>query len=171
VQAQDIFRDLDQLKREVSDLRNQVNELQTQYHWLQRAVLKTVPSAEQKPAEKAAPVQKQAANPEAPLDEQALTRKICRAVGKFFTEADASLRMSNSDAAQARMRRAFKELNGALTGYQGLHRVSKLLGIYEGLTWDTYVAVELSQSVQGNEDFIAALNRHKQKYRDTCPKE
>lgn len=171
VQSQDIFRDMDQMKRDVADLKNQVSELQTQFYWLRRAVLKSVPAQEQKPSEKAAPAEKKPAKEETAVDDKELTRKICQAVGKFFTEADAALRMGNSDAAKEKMRRAFRTLNSKLEGYQGLHRVNKLLGIYEGLTWDTYVAVELAQSVQGNEDFIAALNRHKQKYADTCPKE
>ena len=68
------------------------------------------------------------------------------------------------------MRSAFHKLNSTLQEYSKLHRVSKLLGIYEGLAWDTYVAVELSGSIQGNQEFIKTLNAHKRKYNETCPK-
>ena len=39
------------------------------------------------------------------------------------------------------------------------------------ITWDTYVAVDLRDSVQGNNAFIDALNEHRRKYRDTCPRD
>ena len=68
------------------------------------------------------------------------------------------------------MRGAFDKLNSTLQEYSRLHRVSKLLGIYDDLAWDTYVAVELTGSVQGNEDFIKTINNHKRKYNETCPK-
>ena len=69
------------------------------------------------------------------------------------------------------MKKALQNMNSSLQEYAKTHRVSKLLSIYEGLAWDTYVAVELRRSVQGNEDFLKVLGQHKQKYIDTCPKE
>jgi hypothetical protein len=106
-----------------------------------------------------------------PVDEKEITRSACQAVGKFFTEVDASLRASDEKVAEARMKEALRHMNSALSDYAHTHRVSKLLNIYEGLAWDTYVAVELRQSIQGNQGFLDALNRHKKKYRETCPGE
>ena len=77
--------------------------------------------------------------------------------------------MSNSTAADERMRTAFRNLNSTLQEFSRLHRVSKLLGIYEGLAWDTYVAVELSGSVQGNQEFIKTINNHKRKFKRNMP--
>jgi hypothetical protein len=170
-QSQDLFSEMDQLKQQLSQLKNEVSELRSQYLSLRKAILKSAAAEPQQAPVKAPPEEKKAEKPAAPVDEKALTKTICQAVGQFFIEADASLKMSNSDVAEQRMRAAFRKLNATLEGYSELHRVNKLLTIYEGVTWDTYVAVELRQSVQGNEDFIAALNRHKKKYNETCPKE
>jgi len=169
-QSQDVFRELDQVKREVSALRNEVNDLKNQFYSLREAILRSVASQDQRASRRALPKGEPAKKQEAPVDEKQLTDSICQAVGKFFAEVDVALRMSDSAAADDRMRGAFHKLNSTLQDYSRLHRVSKLLGIYEGLAWDTYVAVELSGSVQGNEDFIRTINKHKQKYNETCPK-
>lgn len=169
--SQDLFSEMDQLKQQISQLRNQVNELRNQYFYLRKAILKSAASEPQQPPAQPPAEAKKAEKATPTVDEKDLTRTICRAVGQFFVEADASLKMTNSDAAEQRMRKAFRKLNDTLEGYSELHRVNKLLTIYEGVTWDTYVAVELMQSVQGNQDFIASLNRHKKKYNETCPKE
>ncbi len=171
-QSQDLVRQVDQLKEDLADLRNEINSLKTLVYGLRKAMLEsaTAPSAQQM-AEKPPAKKETAAKPEPAVDEKQLTRVICTAVGKFFDEADASLRQSNSTAARDSMNKALLNLNSALEGYSGTHRVSKLLSIYEGLAWDTYVAVALRRSIQGNEDFIASLNSHRKKYVDTCPKE
>jgi cell division septum initiation protein DivIVA len=161
---------MDQVKKEIAQLKLEVSDLKTQYLSLRKAILKSAYEEQQPPAKPPA-AEKKAEKPGPAVDEKELTKIICRAVGQFFVEADASLKASNSDIAKERMRSAFRKLNATLEGYSELHRVSKLLTIYEGVTWDTYVAVELMQSVQGNADFIAALNKHKQKYNETCPKE
>jgi hypothetical protein len=169
VQAQEIFRDVDQVKRDVSDLKNEVNELKNQFYWLRKAVLKSAATEDQPSSQPAASQQQKTEKQDAALDEKQLTAVICKAVGKFFAEVDAALRMTDAEDAGARMRNAFGDLNSVLQGQRALHRVSKLLDIYEGLAWDTYVAVQLSGSVQGNQDFLAALNKHKRKFADTCP--
>jgi hypothetical protein len=170
VQAQDVFRDIDQLKRDISDLRNQVTDLRNQFFELRQAILKSVASQDQQTSAKLPRQEDRTPKKEEAVDEKELTNSICQAVGKFFGEADAVLAMSNSTAADERMRSAFRKLNSTLQDYSRLHRVSKLLGIYEGLAWDTYVAVELTGSVQGNQEFIKNINDHKRKYNETCPK-
>ncbi len=169
-QSQDIFREMDQVKRDVSALKNEVNDLRTQFYSLREAILKSVASQDQSASVQALPKEKTAEKQETPVDEKQLTDSICQAVGKFFGEVDAALAMSDSSAADERMRKAFHRMNSTLQHYSKLHRVSKLLGIYEGLAWDTYVAVELIGSVQGNADFIKTIDNHKQKYNETCPK-
>jgi hypothetical protein len=171
-QSQDLVRQVDQLKEDLVDLRNEVNALKTLVYGLRKAMLESapVPPAQQM-TEKTPPKKQTVAKAEPAADEKELTRVICKAVGKFFVEADASLRQSNSTAARDSMNRALLNLTSALEGYSGTHRVSKLLSIYEGLAWDTYVAVALRQSIQGNEEFIASLNAHRRKYNDTCPRE
>jgi hypothetical protein len=69
------------------------------------------------------------------------------------------------------MKQALQNLNSSLKTYAGMHRVAKILNIYEGLAWDAYVAVELRGSVAGNADFREALAKHKRKYLETCPKQ
>ena len=119
----------------------------------------------------APPKEEKAVTPEPPVDEKQVTKAACLAVGKFFTEAEASVRASDASVAEARMKKALQNMNSSLQEYAKTHRVSKLLSIYEGLAWDSYVAVELRRSVQGNEEFLKTLRQHKQKYIDTCPKE
>jgi hypothetical protein len=168
-QSQDIFREMDQLKKEISDLKNEVSNLRNLVYDLRKAVLTS--ATDQQPSEKVTPKEEKVAKPEQPVDEKQVTKVACQAVGKFFSEAEASVRASDASVAEARMKKALKNLNASLQEYAKTHRVSKLLGIYEGLAWDTYVAVELRRSVQGNEDFLKVLGQHKQKYIDTCPKE
>jgi hypothetical protein len=168
--SQDVFREMDQIKRDVSALKNEVNDLKNQFYSLRESILKSVASQDERAPAKAAPKQEATKKQEMSVDETQLTDSICQAVGKFFGEVDAALAMRDSSAATERMRKAFHKMNSTLQHYSGLHRVSKLLRIYDGLAWDTYVAVELIGSVQGNEDFIKTINKHKQKYNETCPK-
>ncbi|MBI4964813.1 MAG: hypothetical protein HY913_16175 [Desulfomonile tiedjei] len=168
VHSQDLFRDMDQVKRDLTELKNEVNQLRTLVYSLREAVLKSVTSQDQGQPEKARPKEEKAAKSEIPADDKEITREVCPVVGKFFTEVDAALKASDDSAAEARMREASRKMNASLAKYAGTHRVSKLLTIYEGLAWDTYVAVELRGSIQGNQEFIEALNRHKRKYRETC---
>ncbi len=169
-QSQDIFREMDQVKKDVSALRNEVNELKDQINGLRQAILKSVASQDQSASGQAPPKEKAAKKQEMSVHEEQLTDSICQTVGKFFVEVDSALAMSDSSAADEKMKKAFHRMNSTLQHYSSLHRVSKLLGIYEGLAWDTYVAVELSGSVQGNEQFIKTINKHKQKYNETCRK-
>jgi hypothetical protein len=170
VHAQDFIRELQQVKSEVSDLKNQVSELKTMVYGLREAVLKNVTKPEKQPKEKAPSKLEEAKQREAEADPAELTRAICPAVGKFFREVDASLRASTQAAARARMKKAYDEMNASLSKYIGLHRVNKLLNIYEDLAWDTYIAVEMRQTIQGNEQFLEVLNKHRQKYREGCKK-
>ena len=168
--SQDVFREMDQVKRDVSTLKNEVNDLKNQFYLLREAILKSVASQDQRGLGKAQPKEEATKKQETSVDEAQLTDSICQAVGKFFGEVDAALAMSDSSAADQRMKKAFHKMNSTLQHYSGLHRVSKLLSIYDGLAWDTYVAVELTGSVQGNAAFIKTINEHKQKYNETCPK-
>ena len=161
-QSQDIFREIDQVKRDMSDLRNELNDLKNQFYGLRQSILRSVASQDQ-PTPGTQPKEEPIVKQETSVDEKQLTDSICQAVGKFFAEVDVVLRMSDSGAADDRMRGAFHKLNSTLQEYSRLHRVSKLLGIYDDLAWDTYVAVELTGSVQGNEDFIKTINNHKRK--------
>ena len=170
VYAQDFIRELQDVKSQVSDLQNQVSELRTTVNGLREALLKSVTKREKQPEEKAPSKLEEAKQKEAEADPAELTRAICPAVGKFFREVDASLRASSQAAARARMKKAYDEMNESLSKYIGLHRVNKLLNIYEDLALDTYVAVEMSQTIQGNQDFLNVLNRHRQKYREACEK-
>jgi hypothetical protein len=169
--SQDLFREMDQLKQEISDLKNEVTNLRNMVYDLRKAVLTSSTAPDKQPSEKVAPKEQKVAKPEQPVDEKQVTKAACQAVGKFFSEAEASVRASDSSVAEARMKKALQHMNSSLQEYAKTHRVSKLLSIYEGLAWDTYVAVELRGSVQGNKDFLKKLGQHKQKYIDTCPKE
>jgi hypothetical protein len=170
VYSQDFIHDLQEVKSQVSDLKNQVSELRTLVYGLREAILKNVTAPKQRSEEQTPSKVELAKQKESETDPEELTRAICPAVGKFFREVDASLRASSDSAAMARMKKAFKEMNASLSSYVGTHRVNKLLNIYEDLAWNTYVAVELRRSIQGNEDFIKVLNRHRQKYREGCEK-
>ncbi len=171
VQSQDLFREMDQLKKQISDLKSEVANLRSMVYDLRRAVLRSVTGAEQQATQTTPPKEERAAAPTQPVDEKQITKLACRAVGKFFSEAEASVRASNASVAEEKMKMALQHMNSVLQEYAKTHRVSKLLNIYEGLAWDTYVAVQLRGSVQGNEDFLKKLQEHRKKYRDTCPKE
>jgi hypothetical protein len=170
-QSQDVFREMNQLKEDLSELKNEVDNLRNLVYELRGVALKSAGSQEQPPPETPPPPKEQAVKPkESAADEQEITKIVCPAVGKFFSEADASLRMNDPSAAQDKMRAAYKSLNATLQKYAQTHRVSKLLNIYQGVAWDTYVAVELRGAIQGNRDFMVALDKHKRKYAETCPK-
>ena len=169
--SQDLFREMDQLKKEISDLKNEVANLRSLVYDLRKAVLTTTTAANQQTSEKVTPKEEKVVKPEQPVDEKQVTKVACQAVGKFLSEAEASVRATDASVAKARMKKALQNMNSSLQEYAKTHRVSKLLAIYEGLAWDTYVAVELRGSVQGNEDFLKALGQHKQKYIETCPKD
>jgi hypothetical protein len=168
VYGQDFIRELQDVKSQVSDLQDKVNELQTTVNGLREAVLKSVTKPEKQPEEEKPSKLEEAKRKEAEADPEELTRAICPAVGKFFREVNASLRANTQAAARARMKKAYNEMNASLSKYIGLHRVNKLLNIYEDLAWDTYIAVEMQQTIQGNEDFLRVLNKHRQKYREGC---
>jgi len=168
VQSQDLFRDVDQLKRDLSSLRNEVSELRSLVYDLRNAVMKITTSQNEGQPERIPAGEEKAAKPEPVVDEKEITRLACQAVGKFFEEADASLRAGDDKEASVRMREAMRHLNSSLRKYARTHRVSKLTTIYDGLSYDVYVALELRDSIQGNQAFIDALNEHKKKYRDTC---
>jgi hypothetical protein len=169
-QAQDIFSEMDQVKREVADLKNQVQDLRNLLFEMRNVLLRDATGQSRK-TETGAPAEKEQEAKEEPLpDEEQMTKVICQAVGEFFQEVDTVMRGGDSLAAKEGMRKAAQKLNSKLQRYSGTHRASKLLNIYEGLAWDTYTAVELRQSVAGNEDFIRVLGQHRQKYLDTCPK-
>ena len=169
-QSQDVFREMDQVKKDMSALRNEVNDLRNQFYSLRDAILRSVASQDQSSSGQAAPKEKPTEKQEMSVNDEQLTDSICQAVGKFFREVDGALAMSDTSAADEKMKKAFHTMNSTLQHYSRLHRVSKLLAIYEGLAWDTYVAVELTGSVQGNEQFIKTINKHKKKYKETCPK-
>ncbi len=167
VASQDVFSQIDQLRKDLNDTRTELNDLKSLVYQMRKNMLHNIDS--DKPATAAPPDVKQ--RTESPqISDEELTRIICKAVGDFFSDADRVLRMTNPDEAQARMSEVFKKLNGTLQKYSGLHRVSKLLDIYEGLAWDVYTAVEMRYSLLGNRDFLEMLNKHKKKYNDTCPK-
>jgi len=170
VQAQDVFREIDQLKKDMSNLRNELEDLRKLVYGLRKALLESAIAEEKRTAGKNLPKEEQPVKPKPAVDDKQLTKSICQAVGEFFSEAESVLSSGTPDA-EPRMRAALEKLNSALHQYSRTHRVSKLLNIYEGLAWDTYTAVELSQSVAGNEDFIKVLKKHKQRYIDTCPRD
>jgi hypothetical protein len=167
-QSQDLFSEMDQVKKDLSNLKDEVARLRNLVYELRDSVLgSAVPLAQRQPEQK--PPKDEAVKPEPQVNEEEMTKTICQGVGIFFKEVDASLR-SGTAASEERMRKAFDDLNSMLQKYSRTHRATKLLGIYQGLAWDTYVAVQLRGSVQGNEEFLKTIERHKRKYAETCPK-
>ncbi len=166
VQSQDVFQEIDQIKQDLSNLKNEVKELRNQVLSLKSGSPRAEPL--QQGAETATPKEEPAAKPEPTLTDEQLTTIICQAVGTFFSESDAILGSSDRYAADDRMRESLRKLNASLRRYTGTHRVSKLLGIYEGLASDAYMAVELRDSIGGNQDFLRALRKHREKYQKAC---
>lgn len=171
VLAQDLFREMNQLKKEVAELKQELGDLRNLVIELRRAMLKSVEESGRQITEKSRPTEEKAVKETPAPDEEQMTKTICRAVGQFFSEADVALRSRDASSATSEMDKALHKLYSAVHPYSGTHRVSKLLDIYEGLAWSTYTAVQMRQSVSGNEDFLKALNKHRQRYIDTCPKQ
>ena len=171
VQAQNLFQEMDQLKSEVTDLKRQLEDLRNLVLELRRVVLKSLEEPPSPIMRQSKAKEKTVAEEAPPPDEKELTRIICQAVGKFFEEADVALQAKDRFVAKSQMDKALHKLYSSVGRYSGTHRVSKLLEIYEGLAWNTYTAVQLRQSLSGNEDFIKVLNKHRRKYLDTCPKQ
>lgn len=170
VQSQDLSQEMDKVKTDLSKVKSELNEIMGLVHELRTTILESVIAqslqAQEKTAQKGAKAVKEAP----PLTDEQLTRIICPAVGTFFSEAEAALAKSDTRSAESGMEKALRNLTSTLHGYTGSHRVSKLLNIYEGLAWDTYMAVRLRRATGGNEGFVKVLRKHKQKYIDTCPK-
>ncbi|MDQ7785112.1 MAG: hypothetical protein RDU20_19660 [Desulfomonilaceae bacterium] len=172
VQSQDIFREMNQVKSDLSTLKNEVNDLKTLVYELRRFVLEQALATDGRlrrtveADDRVSEVRKPS-----PEDERQITEIACRAVGQFFEEAESALRSRDSSAARTKMNDALGKLTSALSDYSRTHRVTKLLSIYDGLAWNTYTAVQLRQSITGNQDFLDKLRQHKQKYIETCPKE
>jgi len=169
--SQDLFSQMDQVKKDIADLKAQVQQLSNMVYDMRRVLLGTAIGSEQKKGEQGQPGETKTVKQEPPVDEEQLTKIICEAVGTFFSEAEAVLKTTDSASANSRMNNVLKKLNAAVEPYSGTHRVSKLMNIYDGLAWDTYTAVQLRYSVSGNEDFIRTLQAHKQKYLSTCPRQ
>jgi hypothetical protein len=166
--SQDVFREVDQLKKDISQLRNEVENLRSLVYEMRSVVLERVVAPGAQKTEKAPAAQQETAKKEEPVDEAQLTKIICKTVGVYFVEAEAALRMSDPDAADAAMRAAVQKMDAALKGYSATHRVNKLMNIYEDLAWDTYEAVQQRGSIAGNAGFLEFFRKHKQKYNDTC---
>ncbi len=172
VHAQGPLTDVSDLKKEMGDLKAEIQRLTTLVFQMRKVMLESatiIPPVQKD--EKAQPEEQEIAKKEPPVDEAQMTKVICRSVGTFFSEAEAALQMSDTGAAQDGMTNALQKMTSKLHGFKGTHRVTKLLKIYEGLAWDTFTAVQLSRSVQGNTAFLESLRTHKQKYRETCPRE
>ncbi len=170
VHSQGPLTDVSDLKREVNDLKAEIQRLTTMVSQMRQVMLESATVPPVKKETNAPPTEQKTVNKESPADEAEMTKVICRSVGTFFSEAEAALRLTDPAAAQDGMNRALKKMTSKLHGYRGTHRVTKLVKIYEGLAWDTFAAVQLSRSVQGNTAFLAKLQQHKQKYLETCPK-
>jgi hypothetical protein len=171
VQSQDIFQELDQVKKDLSDLKEEVSNLRNQFFSLRNTVMESKSPAPQQTVEKAPPKVDESPKPEQKLTDEQLTKIVCQAIGTFFSETEVILGASDRYAADEKMREALRKLNSSLRRYAGTHRIAKLLGIYEGLASDAYMAVELRDSIAGNEDFLRTLRKHKQKYLKSCPRE
>jgi hypothetical protein len=110
----------------------------------------------------------QAAKQEPVVDEKEITRLACQAVGKFFEQADVSVRGSNKTEASARMNEAMQRLRSSLGNHARAHDVSKLLNICESVYYDISLAAGFRGGIQGNQEFVGALNKHKREYREIC---
>jgi len=168
VQSQDLFRDMDQVKRDLSSLRNEVDQLKSSVQSLRKMVLEGVtrPNVEQRermPAE-----EENTPKQEPVVDANEATRVACQAVGKFFEEVDATVRASNKNEASARMSEAMRRLHSSLHKYAGTHKVAKLLNICDSVSYDISLAKEMRGWIRGSQEFIDALNKHKREYRQTC---
>jgi hypothetical protein len=170
VHAQVVYGDTTDLKREVNDLRSQIQQLTTLVLQMRKAMLEsaTLPRPVKDEKEPAKP--QEAVKEAAPVDEEHLTRIVCQAVSDFFSEADAVLGMSDPETARTALMKTLQKMTSKLHGYKGTHRVDKLLTIYEGLAWDTFTAVQLRESIEGNTAFLESLRQHKQKFLETCPR-
>jgi hypothetical protein len=70
VESQDLFREMDRVKREVSDLKNELKELKDIVYGLRQAILKSVASQDERPSPQVSPLKKLARQAD-PLDKQA----------------------------------------------------------------------------------------------------
>lgn len=170
VQSQDLSQEMDKVKSELSEVKSELKEIMDLVHELRTAILESVIAQGLQTQGKMVPKEEKAVIQAPLLTDEQLTRIICPAVGTFFSEAEAALARSDTRSAESGMEKALRKLTSTLHGYTGTHRVSKLLNIYEGLAWDTYMAVRMRRAIAGNEDFLKVLRKHKQKYIETCPR-
>ncbi len=162
VHSQDIFSQLDQLRDQLNTLQQEVSNLKAVVYTLEKQAPKpaTTPSpplTERKPQKRLGTLEKKEAKSLA-----------CKAGEKFLVAVDAALALNNEPEAERRMDRAMADLRAALHPYEEDKEVAKFLSLAEALAWDTYTAVGLRTSVEGDSEFLRYIAQSKRRFAIFC---
>jgi hypothetical protein len=161
--AQNVSVDVNQLKDQVRILQRDVSDLRDKVGFLEKQVMKPAGSSSSANADKGA--QKK---PVLTLKESELRAVACKAGDKFVAEVDAVLNLTDAGEAQERMDKALTELKATLSPYAGNTEMEGFISLAGAMAWDTYTAVGLRPSVEGNTEFLQYIDQHKRRFRTFC---
>jgi hypothetical protein len=161
--GQDIFRQVDELRSQVEALKREVASLRHMLDAMRVPALQpTGPAGSRSLMATAPPAAEKA------LDKEAIKTLACEPLRRFVAEADDALRSNDLPETQARMDKAQAALRSALKPYLQVHEIERILGIADAVAWDTCTAVELKDSVEGNNEFLDSLTRYKRRFTRFC---
>jgi hypothetical protein len=163
VGAQNVARDLYQIKGQLNGLSQDISALKRRVDALEKQASQSSASQSQ-PASQKAKGQKDTGA----LDKAHVRDLVCKAGAKFSSQMDAALNLSEESDAEDKTDEALAELKSTLAPYSEDKGVSRFLSLAGMWAWDTSSAVGLQSSVEGNREFLEYISRYKKRFDLFC---
>jgi hypothetical protein len=163
VGAQNVARDLYQIKGQLNSLSQDISALKRRVDALEKQTSQS-PASQSQPASQKAKGQKEAGA----LDKTNVRDLVCKAGAKFSSQMDAALNLSEESDAEDKTDEALAELKSTLAPYSEDKGVSRFLSLAGMWAWDTSSAVGLQSSVEGNREFLEYMSRYKKRFDLFC---
>ncbi len=166
--SQNLIVDQQKQQEQIDRLRSDVDELRRNVESLRKEILRKSIAADTAPKETTTAPAASPARTLTPAEQAKIKVEVCQSLGQFFDQIDKALNMPNASDAGRLMRKAIAKLNAETEKYNRAEKIRDIMSLAEGLAWDTYVAVQNSNSVAGNTDFINYIKDYKAKYKKRC---
>ncbi len=162
VGAQNVSRELSQIKGQLTILNQDISALKSRLDALEKQMPKSGTAPNQVAAETRTP------KAEGASEKRHVRDLVCKAGAKFMAEMDAALNLGDEDAAEDKTDQALAELKSALAPHSQDKRVSRFLSLAGMMAWDVSSAVGLRSSVEGNREFLEYISRYKKRFDLFC---
>ena len=159
VEAQNVSRDLYQIKGQLNTLSQDISALKRRIDALEKQVSQSTAS----PGHTAA-VGTHGKRDVGALDKANVRDLVCKAGAKFSAQMDAALNLTDESAADDKTDEALAELKSTLAPYSEDKGVSRFLSLAGMWAWDTASAVGLRDSVGGDRDFSQDSSHYKKRF-------